>query len=528
MKQLGATEVLESCEADEQGDERYAHCFFSQVPVNPFYSTEGAFLSWCQLLRLTLAARFPLPNGKEPLSEDRALPSRRTLALLDTGSDAISTNGHEHFSSVRFPSSSPDIDQRPVKGAVAAVLQSNVRVTPKDHWQDVRLLTLSLKTSVAYLPGDALAILPKNFHQDVNLLIELMDWTSVADKPVCLAQTSPSGSTAANIHSDIPVTTTTLRTLLSDYLDITAIPRRSFFSKIARYTSDDMHKERLLEFTEAQYLDEYYDYATRPRRSVLEVLQEFDSVRIPWEEAISVFPITRPRQFSIASGGTLKRNSDGTARFDLLVAVVKYRTVIKKIRQGVCTRYLAALFAGSTLNVTLRTEGRFHSRAEEFLGTHVLIGAGTGIAPLRALVYEKELIGQKVAWPGSTALILGSRSRSADYFFEDEWNRFMSQDRGNPLQLATAFSRDQKAKVYVQNRIREQAEQLFQQIHDERAVVIVCGSSGQMPKAVRQALVEVIEQGLKTRDGSIDDSKKEAEEYLSNMERIGRFKQETW
>ena len=66
----------------------------------------------------------------------------------------------------------------------------------------------------------------------------------------------------------------TLRQLLTEYLDINAIPRRSFFAKIAHFTEDEMQKERALEFTDPQYLDEYFDYATRPRRSILEVLQE--------------------------------------------------------------------------------------------------------------------------------------------------------------------------------------------------------------------------------------------------------------
>ena len=446
---------------------------------------------------------------------------------MDTDSTRGPTDRTEPMTH-RFPAPSPDIDDRPVKGGLAAVLESNVRVTPTDHWQDIRLLTLTLKTSVPYLPGDALAIMPKNFHQDVDMLIDLMGWTSVADQRMKIRSATAPTDEPAYISSDIPVTTITLRTLLSDYLDITAIPRRSFFSKIARFTSDEMHRERLLEFTESQYLDEYYDYATRPRRSILEVLHEFDSVKIPWEETVNIFPVMRPRQFSIASGGTLKRNKDGTTRFELLVAIVKYRTVIKKIRQGVCTRYLAALSAGSTFNVTLRTEGRFHTRPQEFLTPHILIGAGTGIAPLRALIYEKEAIGHKVGIGGTTILIFGSRNKIADYFFEDEWEHLTSQDHGNHLKLITAFSRDQNAKVYVQDRIREWSKSLFEQIDENSATIILCGSSGQMPRAVRQSLLDVLERGLGRKGDESVNSRQKAEEYLSNLERVGKFKQETW
>ena len=200
-----------------------------------------------------------------------------------------------------------------------------------------------------------------------------------------------------------------LRQLLTEYLDINAIPRRSFFAKISHFTDDEMQKERALDFTDPQYLDEYFDYATRPRRSILEVLQEFNTLNVPWEEAINVFPLLRPRQFSIASGGDLKSNGHA---FELLVAIVKYRTVIKRIREGVCTKYLARLPVGSVFNVTLQKEGRLHSGSDTIQRPHLLIGAGTGIAPLRSIVHEKRSGLHAMA---QSTLIFGCRSAASDY-----------------------------------------------------------------------------------------------------------------
>jgi sulfite reductase alpha subunit-like flavoprotein len=308
-----------------------------------------------------------------------------------------------------------------------------------------------------------------------------------------------------------------------------------------------MHRERLLEFTDPQYLDEYFDYATRPRRSILEILQEFDSVQLPWEEVTNIFPLMRPRQFSVASGGVLKTNPDESTRFELLVAIVKYRTVIKRIREGVCTRYLGQLPVGTTLQVSLKTEGRFSKLSELAGESHILIGAGTGIAPLRALIHEKAVPNQDL---GKTLLFFGCRNEKSDYFFRDEWTAICTQNAG-ALEVISAFSRDQNRKVYVQDRIRERSDLIWEFLRKRNATVVVCGSSGQMPKAVRQALVDaLVQQAAKrithTRTGSPDvaadgrgesdgdedeesiATQEDAERYLAKLEKLNRYKQETW
>lgn len=382
-----------------------------------------------------------------------------------------------------------------------------------------------------YQPGDALAIRSKNAEEDVDAMILRMDWSGYADWPIRLTRTKPPRPTSKEIS--IPTAwpsqcrQLTLRDLLKSYFDIMAIPRRSFFGKIAKYTNDISHKDRLVEFASAEYLDEYYDYATRPRRSILEVLQEFDSVRIPWEEAINVFPALRPRQFSIASGGALRNSPNGGTTFELLVAVVRYRTVIKKVREGVCTRYLAALPVGTSLEVDLRAEGRFSSRKELQPRCHVLIGAGTGIAPLRSLIHEKRTLALR---EHETILIFGARSATSDFFFRDEWSAMIASDtRNKNLHVITAFSRDQKHKIYVQDKIRENGNMIFDALCKKNASVVVCGSSGQMPKAVREALVDVLtSSGSEAKQADLPATREEAEIYLSNMEKQKRYLQETW
>ncbi|KAL6240546.1 NAPDH-dependent diflavin reductase [Rhinocladiella similis] len=524
LGQLGAFPLVESCEADEQGDE----------------GTDGAVLAWLEDFRQTVLTKFPLPEGQTPIANDVPLPNKWRL-----DKDYASTNdGIPNGSDVQTRARSTLSPQ-----SLEATLLKNERVTPSDHFQDVRLIVLKTPQTVNYVPGDAIAILPQNMPQDVTFLIERMKWQDVADLPVRFVSTSTSSQSTPTHFATSPISGRrgiSLRTLLTEYLDINAIPRRSFFAAIANYTTDSMHKERLIEFTDPQYLDEYYDYATRPRRSILEILQEFDSVQLPWEEVTNIFPAMRPRQFSIASGGKLKHLDDGSTIFELLIAIVKYRTVIKRIREGVCTRYLAQLPVGTKMEVSLKTEGRFSKTSDMAGKRHLLIGAGTGIAPLRALIYEKAL---QSAVAGKTALIFGCRSAKADYFFHDEWASFQSRSEHDEagLEVVTAFSRDQREKIYIQDRIRERSSLIWDYLREGHSTVVVCGSSGQMPKAVRQALVDaLVEQAPKRRSegglltqstGSTDsddevedpiESHQDAEKYLARLEKEGRYKQETW
>lgn len=418
--------------------------------------------------------------------------------------------------------------------AIAVSLVENRRLTPETHWQDVRHLSFTSQTPASYGAGDVLTIYPKNSSGDVDQLLSRMSWIDMADRPIRL---KPTGV----IHEKIPYPAspislprpiTTLRNLLAEHLDLTAIPRRSFFSLIAHFTENKFQKDRLVEFTKPEYIDELYDYTTRPKRSILEVLQEFESVMIPWQWAANVLPELRGRQFSIASGGQLKNELDSSARFELLVAIVKYKTFIKKIREGVCTRYLAALPVGTELRVGLQ-KGGLAITETEMKRPVIMIGPGTGVAPMRSLIWERlrwaeehrpDAAGQVVGHPNGTdtaiknVLFFGGRNKNADFFYSTEWASLQGQ---MPLAVYPAFSRDQDSKVYVQDRIKEQADLVFSLLHEAGGFVYVCGSSGKMPQAVRAALVDVFQDR-----GNMD--QEAANKYLEGMEKVGRYKQETW
>lgn len=494
---------------------------------------EGTFIPWMTDFRKHLLDRHPLPPGQHLIPDDVQLPPKWILRLREEPSATPPVGpAEQQIAPDAYPGPHQlDHDVRSIPNTLSATLTENRRVTPPKHWQDVRRITLTVPDSISYVPGDMIAITPKSSSADAQLLIDLMGWNEQADRSISLVPTGhlPCPPPIPDLDS---YPNLTLRTLLTDYLDVKAIPRRSFFAAVAHYTNDEMHKERLLEFTNPEYLDELWDYTTRPRRSILEVLHEFDSVKIPWQHAVSVLPVIRARQFSIASGGERKRTADGKTQFELLVAIVKYQTVIKRIREGVCTKYLSVLRPGSTLRVQLQ-RGGLNSSVQQLTGATVLIGPGTGVAPLRSMIWEKAALVQAfreqnpgVEPPiGPTILVYGGRNRTADFFFQEEWDQLSGLVQ---LRVLTAFSRDQREKVYVQDVIRQHFGLFFRLLHDMEGSVYICGSSGRMPQAVREALIETFQHGWTPDPAGSPFSRSQAEEYLIGMEKSARYKQETW
>jgi sulfite reductase alpha subunit-like flavoprotein len=426
----------------------------------------------------------------------------------------------------------PPADRLPIPDTTPATVISNNRLTADDHWQDVRYIKLWIKDLVKYQPGDIITIYPKNFPEDVEGLIQLMGWTDVADKPLVFRTTATSNlkeTSIPPIANLYPVRNPTLRSLLIHNLDITAIPRRFFFEIISKFTENLMHRERLLDFTNPAFTDEFFDYTSRPRRSMLEVLHDFPSVRIPWKFVPYIFPVLRGRQFSIASGGYNKHSMDNCTEVEICVAIVKYQTVLKKVRQGVCSRYLSSLACGTIINVSFHI-GNFRYDSDDAQKPVLMIAPGTGIAPMRSLSWERSMFAdlwgrhsdpQKGLITGKAVLIFGGRNFDKDYLFRDEW-----ESLGLDVQVLTAFSRDQKEKRYVQDVIRENAMLVYDMLVKQGAKVYICGSSGKMPMAVRQALLDAFVERGRAEDWKF--TEKMAEEILVGIEKEGRYVQDTW
>ncbi|KAH6659564.1 hypothetical protein BKA67DRAFT_529707 [Truncatella angustata] len=425
------------------------------------------------------------------------------------------------------PSGSPPQDLLPIPDAWTATIEENTRLTPEGHWQDVRHLKLVVHPNLTVVEtaltsaksknessgsqkgpsvsdgkvkakhrkkleslftaaGDTVFLYPKNFPEDVQALIDLMGWNGVADEPfkhykerydLFPYEHAPPGC--------YPLEESTLRQLLTNNYDITAIPKRSFFDNIKYYATDDMQKERLSEFSEPRFIDEFYDYTTRPRRSILEILQDFSSVKLPYHFIPVVFPLIRGREYSMASSGPLME-VDGNkhdTRVELLVALVKYKTVLRKTRRGLCSRYIESLRPGTKIRISVGERRAPFANVDTMQRPLLGITTGTGVAPARAAFWERATN----MTHGANVLFFGGRNRTADYYFQDDWSLLR-------VKVHTAFSRDQREKIYVQDVIRREYKLVCGMLQ-EGATIMICGSSGKMPTAVREALLDAMVKG---------------------------------
>lgn len=289
-----------------------------------------------------------------------------------------------------------------------------------------------------------------------------------------------------------------------------------------------MQREKLQEFcTPGEGADEMYEYAMRVRRTMLEVLEEFDAVQVPVQHVLDIFPPMRRREFSIASAPRRSPRS-----VELAVAIVSYKTRLKEQRRGVCTSWLARLETGTRVPIHVAPSAMATSALSDHEAPTIFVGPGTGIAPIRSVLWTRfEALGGKMS-AADNLCFFGCRNRESDWLFAEEWRAL---EQHGCIEYHLAASRDQPDKVYVQDLIAQQAARVWAVVGDgsrnpgssnghaqrPRPLIYICGSAGKMPQAVRAAIV----QACQTAGGL---SEEDAARHIDDLEIDGRWIEECW
>ncbi|XP_075761313.1 NADPH-dependent diflavin oxidoreductase 1 isoform X1 [Pelodiscus sinensis] len=480
LLQLGASPLLPVALGDDQ------HDLGPDAVVDPWLLD-----LWGRILPL-----YPLPSGLGIIGPDVLLPPRFTLHFLDERSRDRAGKQPRQEAAGQAPSQLHPF---------AAQLVSNLRVTAESHFQDVRLIEFDVTGSgIEFSAGDVVMIQPQNAPEDVQQFCQLLRLEP--DRCFVLQPSEP--GTPLPAHLPQPCT---IQHLVACYLDISCVPRRSFFELLSWFSPDELEREKLQEFSSAQGQEELYSYCHRPRRTTLEVLCDFPhtTCAVPLDYLLDLIPRIQPRAFSIASSMLALPN-----RIQILLAVVQYRTRLCKPRRGLCSTWLASLSPrqGDVRVPLWVKKGGMKFPAEPDTPV-IMIGPGTGVAPFRAAVQERVALGRK-----GSCLFFGCRQKAKDFYCAAEWQALVSSGH---LTLFTAFSRDQEEKIYVQHRIRENKGLVWDLLSRGNAHVYLAGNAKQMPAAVAEALRAVCQE-----EGGL--SAPEAEAYLTALERAQRFQMETW
>ena len=242
-----------------------------------------------------LNSLYPLPAQMVPIPEGELLPSRYLMSFQ------------------KAEAACPVKEVGP-PGSFTCRIRQNQRITAPDHWQDVRHIIIeSHHSKMEYEPGDIAVVWPENPKEEVEIFLDTLQWTNIADVPLTITTALTSLTFfRLDLTKGRPLITRfdppTLRLLATSYLDICSVPRRSFFEMLKHFSSDPQHVEKFNEFCTLEGQQDLWDYTTRPRRTIVEVLADFwSSLKIPVEYVLDIFPAMKPRKFSIASSLTVHR-----------------------------------------------------------------------------------------------------------------------------------------------------------------------------------------------------------------------------
>lgn len=226
-----------------------------------------------------------------------------------------------------------------------------------------------------------------------------------------------------------------LRTIATQYWDLNALPSQRAFEVLGYNCEDELERDKLKEFCSYEGQEDLLSYVNRPRRTILEVLQDFPKAtsKLTLELLFEFFQPIKPRPFSIAS-------SSLSDRLDLLVAVVKYYSKLKAPRLGLCSNWMKNLKNGDRVRLSI-TKGTFKF-PKEIDTPIIMIGPGTGLAIFRGIIQDHKLRGD--ANGRNLVLFFGCRYEEKDFHCRDEL-RGMESD--GMLQLFCAFSRDKEEKM---------------------------------------------------------------------------------
>jgi sulfite reductase (NADPH) flavoprotein alpha-component len=241
----------------------------------------------------------------------------------------------------------------------------------------------------------------------------------------------------------------------------------------------------------------------------IDFLVAHQSIGFTPEEFVKLLRKLQPLLYSIAS--SQKANPDS---IHLTIAVVRYESHGRQ-RLGVASSFLAER-VGDTGRVPVFVHVAKGFRLPEDGNTPIImVGPGTGVAPFRAYLQDRKVTGAK----GKNWLFFGEQREKSDFLYGEEFTALLAE--GVLTRLDTAFSRDQAHKVYVQNRMLENAAEIWKWIDGEGAHFYVCGDALRMAKDVDAALSVIVQkEGGKTPE--------EAAAYLEDLKKTKRYKRDVY
>ncbi|XP_017770493.1 PREDICTED: NADPH--cytochrome P450 reductase [Nicrophorus vespilloides] len=366
-------------------------------------------------------------------------------------------------------------------------------------------------SKMRYDSGDHLAVYPVN---DTELVEKIGKFTGTnLDTVFTLINTDEESSKKHPFPCPC-----SYRTALTHYLDITMNPRTHVLKELSEYASDPAEKERLrlMSSTSPEGKSLYQQWIISDNRNIVQILEDLPSCKPALDHLCELLPRLQPRYYSISSSPKLYPNT-----VHITAVLVQYQTPTNRINKGVTTTWLATKqpSAGSelpTVPIFIRkSQFRLPTKPQTPI---IMIGPGTGFAPFRGFIQDRNFAKEEGKGVGETILYFGCRKRSEDFIYEEELSEY---DRKGVIRMHCAFSRDQQEKVYVTHLLQRNAEELWQVIGENNGHLYICGDARSMASDVRNILLNIIQ-----TKGEM--TEQQAQAYLKKMETQKRLSADVW
>ncbi|MCL1665409.1 flavodoxin domain-containing protein [Elizabethkingia ursingii] len=349
------------------------------------------------------------------------------------------------------------------QGKVSAIINLNDITSDKETYH----IEIETEEPIAYRPGDALGVIPFN---PKSVVEEIIGLTGIdPEKQIQTARITASAEE-----------------LLHQYLNISYLLKTTV-AQYAQITGQDIPETRL---------------------SLLDLLRIYPVKNAEeFEEVIKVLTVQAPRLYSVSSSP----EAHGDSEIHITVARSEFFINDKK-QNGLCSGFLSEFEEDGTVEFYIQEAKHF--KLPETAKDVIMIGPGTGIAPFRSFLWERDATGAE----GRNWLFFGDRSFVSDFLYQSEFQDFLKT--GALTNLDLAFSRDTAEKVYVQHRLQQKSSEVFQWL-EGGASVYVCGAKEPMSKDVEETLLHIIQhEGKRNED--------EAKNYLEELELSGRYAKDVY
>ncbi len=345
-------------------------------------------------------------------------------------------------------------------------------------------------SDLSYKAGDSLGVYPTNRAEDVNEIIQRLGATG--DELVSPAM--------LKLPAPLP-----LREVLTSRVALSG-PTKKLVELLAAKATNDAEKAKLAALLAPEAKEQLQAFLDD--REYVDFLAEFSSAKLTPQELVDLMRKLMPRLYSIASSARVFPDE-----IHLTVAIVRYQTNGRQ-RHGVCSTFMADRVAVNSTPVPVFVSNSHFGPPEDGAKDVIMVGPGTGIAPFRAFVQDRIASGAT----GRNWVFFGDQKKSSDFLYEEEWNKYVADGKVHRLDLA--WSRDQTAKVYVQDKMRENAAELWAWLKNG-GCFFVCGDAKRMAKDVDLALHEIIAQ-----QGGMDAAA--AAEYVKAMKKEKRYQRDVY